>query len=150
MLTLTVANKLETQQLTHTSGPLEFGRGPARSGTARVVVKDAFVSRDHIRIEEVPGRKVKVTNLSAKAPITVDGHAVLNPGSDCDYLLPVRLAVGESIIDVDSGDAEPMSVNNLRTIAAPPRTARDGTGPKTVVAPPLIERSETAKPEDIV
>jgi signal transduction histidine kinase len=146
MLTLTVTNKLETQQLTHTSGPLEFGRGPARTGTARVVVKDAFVSRDHIRIEEIPGRKIKVTNLSAKAQITVDGHAILNPGVDCDYLLPVRLAVGETIVDVDSGEAEPLSVNALRTIAAP----RSGGGSGTVVAPPLIERNEAAKPEEIV
>ena len=147
MLTLTVANKLETQQLTHPAGPLELGRGPARTGTARVVVKDAFVSRDHIRVEEVPGRKVKVTNLSTKATVTVDGHAVLNPGVDCDYLLPVRLAVGETVVDVDCGDAEPMSVNALRTISAP----RTGAGGKTVVAPPpLIERNEAAKPEEIV
>jgi signal transduction histidine kinase len=149
MLTLTVANKLETQQLTHNSGPLEFGRGPARTGTARVVVKDAFVSRDHIRIEEVPGRKVKVTNLSAKAPITVDGHAVLNPGVDCDYLLPVRLAVGETIVDVDAGEAEPLSVNALRTIAAP-RTGGAGGGTVVAAPPPLIERNEAARPEEIV
>ncbi len=146
MLTLTIANKLETQQLSHPAGPLEFGRGPARPGAARVVVKDAFVSRDHIRVEEVPGHKVKVTNLSTKAAVTVDGHAVLNPGVDCDYLLPVRLEVGGTVVDVDSGDAEPMSVNALRTIAAP-RTAAGG---KTVVAPPLIERNEAAKPEEIV
>ncbi len=148
MLTLTVANKLETQQLSHNAGPLEIGRGPARTGTARVVVKDAFVSRDHIRVEEVPGRKVKVVNLSTKAPLTVDGHAVLNPGADCDYLLPVRLAVGETVIDVDSGDAEPMSVNVLRTIAAPGKPS--GGGGKTVVAPPIIERGEAAKPEEVV
>jgi signal transduction histidine kinase len=147
MITLTITNKLETQQITHKTGPLEIGRGPARTGTVRAVVKDAFISRDHLRIEERPGRKVKVANLSTKAPVTVDGHAVLHPGTDCDYLLPVRLAVGESIVDIDSGDPEPLSVNNLRTIAAPPRA---GTGPKTVLAPPLIERSESAKPEDIV
>ncbi|MBP3959482.1 hypothetical protein J8F10_29915 [Gemmata sp. G18] len=143
MLTLTVANKLETQQLTHSSGPLELGRGPVRSGSARVVVRDAFVSRDHIRIEELPGRKVKVANLSTKAPVTVDNHAVLNPGADCDYLLPVRLAVGETVIDVDSGDSEPVSVNVLKTIAAP---ARAGSGTQ----PALIDRSEAAKPEEIV
>jgi len=150
MLTLTITNKLETQQLTHKSGPLELGRGPARTGTARVVVKDAFVSRDHLRIEERPGRKVKVVNLSTKAPITVDGHAILNPGADCDYVLPVRLAVGETVIDVDSGDTDPVSVNNLRTIAAPARASGGGTANKTVFAPPLIERSEAAKPEEIV
>jgi signal transduction histidine kinase len=150
MLTLTIANKLETQQLAHKGGPLEIGRGPARTGTARVVVKDAFVSRDHLRLEERPGRKVKVSNLSAKAPVTVDGHTVLQPGTDCDYLLPVRLAVGETVVDVDSGEAEPGSVNQLRTIAAPARA--DASTPKTVVAaqPPLIDRSESARPEEII
>jgi signal transduction histidine kinase len=143
MLTLTIANKLETQQLSHKSGALEIGRGPARPGSARVVVRDAFVSRDHIRLEELPGRKVKVINLSTKAPVTVDSHAVLNPGIDCDYLLPVRLAVGETVIDVDTGDAEPVSVNVLKTIAAP---ARGGSGTQ----PALIDRSEAAKPEEIV
>ena len=143
MLTLTVANKLETQQLTHTAGPLEFGRGPARPGTARVVVKDAFVSRDHIRVEEVPGRKLKVTNLSTKASLTVDGHAVLNPGADSDYVLPVRLAVGETVIDVDAAEAEPLSLNALRTIAAP---AHGGTAAR----PALIDRSDAARPEEIV
>jgi len=146
MLTLTVVNKLETQQLSHHTGPLEFGRGPARSGTARVMVKDAFVSRDHVRLEEIPGRKVKVTNLSARAPVTVDGHAVLNPGADCDYLLPVRLALGETVVDLDAGEAEPLSVNALRTIAAP----RDGGGTVVAPPPPLIDRSEGAKPEEIV
>jgi signal transduction histidine kinase len=144
MLTLTVSNKLETQQLTHNAGPLELGRGPARTGTARVVVKDAFVSRDHIRIEEIPGRKVRVVNLSTKASVTVDGHAVLNPGADCDYLLPVRLAVGETVVDVDSAEAEPLSVNALRTIAAP-----RSVGGGTVVAP-LMERPETVQPEEVV
>ena len=144
MLTLTVANKLETQQLTHSAGPLELGRGPVRPGSARVVVRDAFVSRDHIRIEELPNRKVNVANLSTKAPVTVDNHAVLNPGVDCDYLLPVRLAVGETVIDVDAAEADPVSVNVLKTIAAP---VRGGSG---VHSPALIDRSEAAKPEEIV
>jgi signal transduction histidine kinase len=143
MLTISVVNKLETQQLTHGAGPLELGRGPARAGASRVVVKDAFVSRDHIRIEEVPGRKVRVANLSARATLTVDGHTILNPGVSCDYLLPVRLAAGETVVDVDSAEAEPLSVNNLRTIAAP--RAAGGT-----VAAPLIERPEAPKPEEVV
>ncbi|MDY3556000.1 ATP-binding protein [Gemmata sp. JC717] len=147
MLTLTIKNNLETQQLTHQSGPLELGRGPMRSGVSRVVVRDAFVSRDHIRLEEQPGRKVKVANLSTKAPVTVDNHAVLNPGADCDYLLPVRLAIGETVIDVDSGDSEPVSVNVLKTIAAPVRAVgAAGSGTQ----PALIDRSEGAKPEEIV
>ncbi len=160
MLTLSITNKLEQQQLTHKGGALEVGRGPARPGAVRVVVKDAFVSRDHVRIEEAPGKKVKVTNLSGKAPVTVDGHAVVQPGTDATYLLPARLALGETVIDIDSGDAEPQSVNNMRTIAAGRpvqpaghQTVVQGAPPPAAAGaapPPLIERSETAKPEEII
>ena len=145
MLALTVTNKLETQQITHKTGPLEIGRGPARDGLARVVVRDAFVSRDHVRLEETTGRKVRVTNLSTKAPITVDNHSILNPGIDCDFILPVRLGVGETVIDIDSGDAEPISMNLLKTVAAPARG--DGFGRQQVS---LIDRSDSASPEEIV
>ena len=145
MLTLTVANQLETQQLTHGAGPLEVGRGPARTGTARVVVRDAFVSRDHIRIEELSGRKVRVVNLSTKAPVTVDNHAVLAPSGECEYLLPVRLAVGETVVDVDTAEAESLSVNALRTIAAPAREAAPSG-----IHPAIIDRSEAATPEEVV
>lgn len=155
MLTLSITNKLEQQQLTHKSGALEIGRGPARPGAVRVVVKDAFVSRDHVRIEEAPGKKVRVTNLSGKAPVTVDGHAVIQPGADATYILPARLALGETVIDIDAGEAEPVSVNHMRTIAAgrPVQPAGGQTvvqGAPPAVAPPLIERSEAAKPEEII
>jgi signal transduction histidine kinase len=143
MLTLTVTNQLETQQLTHNAGPLEIGRGPGRAGTARVTVRDAFVSRDHVRLEERPGRKVRVSNLSAKSSVTVDSHATLAPGAESDFILPVRLAVGETMVDVDSGDAEPLAANVLRTIAAP---VREASGLHAA----LIDRSDSATPEDIV
>src|SRR5579872_5844527 len=100
MLAVTATNKLETQQLTHKTGALEIGRGPARDAIARIVVRDGFVSRDHLRLEEVPGRKVRVTNLSTKAPVTVENHSVLNPGTDCEFILPVRLGVGETLVDI--------------------------------------------------
>jgi signal transduction histidine kinase len=145
MLALTVTNKLETQQVTHKTGLLEVGRGPARDGLFRVVVRDAFVSRDHIRLEELPGRKVRVTNLSTKAPVTVDNHSVLNPGTDCDFILPVRLGVGETVVDIDAGDADPVSMNLLKTVAAPSRG--DGPGRQHTS---LIDRSDTASPEELV
>src|SRR5947209_7034419 len=121
MLTLTVTNKLETQHLTHTKGPLELGRGPARDGVARVVVRDAFVSRDHVRLEETPGRKLRVTNLSTKAPVAIDAHSLMDPGHAGEYLLPVRIGVGETVVEIDAGEAEPISDQMLRTISAPVR-----------------------------
>jgi len=144
MLAVTVTNKLETQQVTHKDGPLEVGRGPGRDGVPRVVVRDAFVSRDHVRLEGLPGRKVRILNLSTKAPVTVDNHSILGPGTDAEFLLPIRLGVGETVLDVDESDAEPLSVNLLRTVAAPVR------GDATKSHPALIDRSEKASPEEIV
>lgn len=121
MIALTVTNRIETQQLTHAQGPLEFGRGPTRDGIARVVVRDAFVSRDHLRIEELPGARLRIVNLSSKAPIAIDNHSLLNPGTDCDYPLPVRLGIGETVIDIDPGEAEAIEGSDLLTVKAPAR-----------------------------
>src|SRR5438067_2126919 len=121
MFSVTVTNKLETQQLTHSRGPLEFGRGPARDGTARVVVRDAFVSRDHLRLEPVAGGKVRIVNLSTKAPVMIDNHSLLNPGTDCEYPLPLRLGVGETTIDLDPEEPEVIAGSALYTVPAPVR-----------------------------
>jgi signal transduction histidine kinase len=145
MLAVTVANKAENQRLTHKAGPLEIGRGPARDGIARIVLRDAFVSRDHVRIEGLPGGKVRVANLSTKAPVTVDHHSLLNPGTDCDFILPVRLGVGETVVDIDAGDSDPISVNLLKTVAAPVRGEMAAMQQTS-----LIDRSDSNSPEEIV
>src|SRR5262245_40319883 len=106
MLALTVTNKLETQQVTHRGGALEIGRGPGRDGVPRVVVRDAFVSRDHARLEPAPGGKLRIFNLSTKAPVTIDNHSILGPGTDAEFLLPVCLGLGETVVDVTETDAE--------------------------------------------
>ena len=125
MFAITVSNKLETQTLTHSRGPLEFGRGPARDATPRVVIKDAFVSRDHVRIEPIPGMRVRIVNLSTKAPVMIDNHSLLNPGTDCEYPLPVRLGVGESVVDVEAEEAEVIEGSALLTVRAPVRGAEN-------------------------
>jgi signal transduction histidine kinase len=143
MFSVTVSNKLETQQLTHNRGPLEFGRGPARDGAARVVVRDAFVSRDHVRLEEQPGGKVRIVNLSTKAPVMIDNHSLLNPGTDCEYVLPVRLGVGETMIDLEPSEPEPVELSALRTCRAPVRGAT-GTHPN------LLALTEATSAEEVV
>ena len=50
MLRIRVSNKLEHQEIEHPSGPLEFGRGPARNNVPRCVLKDLYVSKDQIRV----------------------------------------------------------------------------------------------------
>src|SRR5687767_3942488 len=69
MLAVAVRNDKQNLQLTHASGVLEFGRGPQRGGTARCTIDDAWVSRDHVHVEELSGGRVLVRNLSQRAAI---------------------------------------------------------------------------------
>ena len=142
MLALTVTNKQETLTLSHPAGPLELGRGPARAGAARVVVRDAFVSRDHLKVEEVAGRKVRVENLSSKAPVTAEGHAAIGPGTAREFFLPARFGVGESTIEVDVGEAASLDDKLLRTVSAP---VRGGPAP-----PSLLGLGAAAPVEEVV
>jgi signal transduction histidine kinase len=119
MISLTVANRLENQQLTHPAGPLEVGRGPKRGATARIMVQDGFVSRDHLKLEELPNAGVRVENLSARTPVAVDNQNLLTPGQSCDCPLPVRLGVGETVIDVEWVRPDEESSERFLTVAAP-------------------------------
>src|SRR5262249_5602382 len=99
---------------------------------------------DHVRLEPVSDGKLRVFNLSTKAPVTIDGHSILGPGTDAEFLLPIRLGIGETVVDLAETDAEPLSVKLLRTVAAPVR------GDATKSHPALIDRSDKASPEEIV
>ncbi len=142
MFSVTVSNKQETQQLTHGRGAIELGRGPARDGVARLVVRDAFVSRDHVRFEELPGSKVRIVNLSTKAPVMVDNHSVMSPGTDCELPFPVRIGIGETVVDLESADPEPLG-GDLLTVRAPARG-----GEKT--QPNLLALGEGLSAEEVV
>lgn len=144
MLNLTLTNRVETQHLAHPAGPLEVGRGPSRDGVPRVIVRDAFVSRDHLRLEETDGgRRVKLANLSNKAPVAVDNSSLLNPGENGEFLLPVRLGLGETLVDVMGAEAEPLSDQMLRTVTAPVRG-------DVTAHPNLLALSQSAPVEQLV
>ena len=118
MMTLISVSRAETQQLTHTRGPIEVGRGPARLNIARLVLQDGFVSRDHLRAEEIAEKQVRITNLSAKSAVAIDQHSLLHPGSSGEFRLPVRVGLGETVVDFDYAAPETGSSEiNLRTVA---------------------------------
>jgi adenylate cyclase len=106
MLWISVRNARQNTQLSHAAGPIELGRGPPRDVT-RYVIEDAFVSRDQLRIEELPGRQAQVRNLSAKHPVTLADDKLI-PASESQVLdLPVRITVGETLIEIkDNLDPE--------------------------------------------
>src|SRR5947209_5035258 len=124
MLRFHVSNKRERQQFEHPVGPIEFGRGPKRNNTARCVIQDLSVSRDHVRIEEGSGGQVRVENLSQKNPIRLADNSVIGPGSSRDLGLPLRLTVGETLIDIEPTLADPVRPESLQTISQPVRARR--------------------------
>ena len=144
MISLTVANRLENQQLTHPAGPLEIGRGPRRGAVARVMVQDGFVSRDHLKLEELPNATVRVENLSARTPVAVDNQSLLTPGQSCDCPLPVRLGVGETVIDVEWVRPDEESSERFLTVAAPVREER------TMELPSLLALGSLPPVEQVV
>ncbi len=120
MLRLTVSNAQGRQQVQHDEGPIELGRSPQSGGVPRCVVQDPYVSKDHARLQELPGGGVRVENLSTKLPITLDTGETVPPGGACDARLPVNLLIGESTVEV-AGEASAFVIPSglLETIGLP-------------------------------
>jgi signal transduction histidine kinase len=120
MLRFSIQNAREKQQVEHAYGPFEFGRGPRRGDVPRCVIQDAYVSKDHLRLEEIPGGIVRIENLSSKqAVLLADGN--VPPGQKTQLRPPFRLGIGDSYIDVEQALADDVDSESLRTVMAPLR-----------------------------
>ncbi len=144
MLRFAVSNKREHQQFEHAAGPIEFGRGAQRDGVPRCVVQDLYVSKDHVRVEELDAGRVRVENLSGRNSIRLADNSVILTGQARDLDTPARLVVGETAIDVDFV-ADTTAEGPLETIASP--------HPSTVLGSPpqhsLLELGRTPTPETL-
>ncbi len=101
MLRFSVTNKLGRQHFEHMGGPIEFGRGPERARVPRCVIQDGYVSRDHLLVEEQESGRVRVGNLSLRNPVRVGDGTVIDTQAAREFLLPVRLTVGETVIEIE-------------------------------------------------
>jgi signal transduction histidine kinase len=108
------------------------------------MVQDGFVSRDHLKVEELPNAVVRVENLSARTPVAVDNQSLLTPGQSCDCPLPVRLGVGETVIDVEWVRPDEESSQRFLTVAAPVREER------TMELPSLLSLGALPPVEQVV
>jgi adenylate cyclase len=122
MLRFHVSDKRERQQFEHASGPIEFGRGPKRNNVARCVIEDLRVSRDHVRVEELENGRVRVENLSTRNPIRLADNSIISPGDRRELELPLRLAVIDTLIEIEPAGADPIRGELLETIAQPFRS----------------------------
>jgi signal transduction histidine kinase len=166
MLRFQVHNARERQQLEHTVGPIEFGRGPKRNNVPRCSIQDAYVSKDHVRIEETPTGEMRVENLSTKQPVVM-ADGVSQPGGWAMLRPPVRIGVGDSFIDVEPGMPDEVEHESLKTVLQPLRArstaeAREtlmnlGTAPGQTPTPEVltawfeavvtVQRASPASPE---
>jgi adenylate cyclase len=131
MLRIHVSNKTDHQQFDHADGVIEFGRGPQRENAPRWVIQDdLYVSKDHVRVSELPGAKVRVENLSQRNAIWVGDVTSIAPGVHRDMSLPVRLTVGETTIEIEPVLSAPEGRESLGTIAEPVRPSKISGGLK--------------------
>jgi adenylate cyclase len=121
MLHVQVSNRRETQRFDHAAGPIEFGRGPRANAHPRCVIQDLSVSRNHMRLEELPAGKVRVENLSEKSPIRLGDGGVVEPLAAHEAPLPLRLTLGETLVELERADD--VSRDQLETLAQPVRPA---------------------------
>jgi adenylate cyclase len=99
MLSFSIQNERQNHQLDHCGGAFEFGRGPQRE-LPRFVIDDRFVSRDQLWVEELPGGRLRVRNVSAHKPIMLAGGAEIPATEMRELTLPVRLTVGTTLIAI--------------------------------------------------
>jgi adenylate cyclase len=125
MLHFRVWNKLERQEIEHLSGPLEFGRGPARNDVPRCVLQDLYVSKDHICVLELEDGRVRIDNLSQRNSIRLADGSAIGIGTSRDLLPPVHLTVGETTVEIERPPPD-SAERLLQTIASPfPRRTED-------------------------
>jgi len=115
MLYVEVTNDRQRQQIQHGSGPLNFGR-LALEDTASVVIDDAHVSRDQMRIEELEGGRVQLDNRGRSTVFFQDG-ARLGPSQSRELPLPLHITIGQTVIEVSSESLDPSLSGDRRTIA---------------------------------
>ena len=99
MLNFYVATKKGSTRFEHGDGPIEFGREP-REGMFRYVLRDPYVSADQLRVVECPGYRVRLENLSRRVVVSFANGELLQPGGSGEFALPLRLKVGESLIEI--------------------------------------------------
>jgi adenylate cyclase len=128
--------KSSRSQLEHANGPIEFGRGPAR-GVTRRVLEDPFISRDQLRVEELPPGRLRCENLSQRFPVRLASGDLIAPGASMECTLPVRFTIGETMIEADAVSARRADEDALQTVGRPFR-------PGSSVAQTLLPSADEA------
>jgi len=120
MLKIQLRNKTQNTSFVAT-GVLEIGRGPQREAP-RFLVDDPTVSRDQLRVEEVPEGRIRLENLSTSRPIVLNEGQAIPPGSVHILTLPVSLTVGMTRIELSISES-PHAEGSVPPASAPAEPA---------------------------
>lgn len=118
MLFIRILNERQHEQYAHAEGVLQIGRGPTRPGPRRVV-RDDFVSRDQLLIEEMPGGNVRLENVSQRRHIDLGDGRKLLTGQSVEVPVPVYLRVGRTDIEIEAETSNDVDTQSLYSLARP-------------------------------
>jgi len=132
MLWILVSNRAGRDRFLHREGLLEFGRGPQRE-VPRRILQDPTISTNQLALEELENHRLRLCNLSARVKVRLADGSLIEPGAEFCTVLPTRLHVGDTLIEIESADrGEPAAdAAQLRTIAPPVAV---GHGNRTLVS----------------
>ncbi|MBY0525737.1 MAG: adenylate/guanylate cyclase domain-containing protein [Gemmataceae bacterium] len=117
MLQFRVSNDKQHVQFDHSDGPIEFGR--RRGGSLpRFVLEDKYVSRNHLRIEELPRGRVRIDNLSTRTPVKLTPSHSVAPGGSLETELPLSLTIATTRLCIEAVHDEPFESEGLLTVTA--------------------------------
>ncbi len=117
MLQVYASNKWESKNDLYT-GPVVFGRDPEPGGSV-CILQDPFVSRSQLRVTELPTGRLKLENLSKTNRIILADGTVLETGTSCEVPFPLRLTIGQTLIDISAAEVSAGGTGALRTIQQP-------------------------------
>lgn len=125
----------------HECGPFDVGRLAASEAVPRCVVgTDQAVSRDHLRLEELPRGQLRVVNTSQRKMVRFpDGD--LPPQESRVVELPATLQIGNTMVAVDWFPDEEVGVETLRSLRAPPalrKATEQAAPPPTGAVEPAV------------
>lgn len=126
MLNISVTTPRQMRQIEHPEGPLEIGRGP-RLIHPRLTLDDPYLSRDHLRIEELPDRHMRIENLSRTNAILLTDGTSVEVKSSRELELPVTLRIGDLVIEIEGRQRDAAATDAWERDLA--RTALDPWSP---------------------
>src|SRR5207253_25677 len=134
MLQIHVSNARERQQFEHPMGPLEFGRGPKRDATPRCVIQDdLYVSKDHVRIEEMAASRIRFETL-----IAVQRAAAGSP----EFYEQTAQAVVD-LVGLDRGLVVLRRINNWEPVARAGKTQHSGREFSLTILQQMVQERRT-------